>query len=51
MYPDRPPVWFKSYSMKDAYGLDDLSPQSMHQLADKMFYDDETYCKYWRFVI
>lgn len=50
-YPDRTPSWFKLYSMKDAYDLEDLTPQSIHQLADTMFKDEELYCKYWRYVL
>lgn len=48
--PDRTPVWFKSYSMKDAYGLDNLSPENIHQFVEQMFNDEEKYCLYWRFV-
>lgn len=47
-HPDIPPRWFRLYSMREAYDLDDLSPHSIHQLVDKMFNDQEMYCKYWR---
>ncbi|XP_012257111.2 sphingomyelin phosphodiesterase-like [Athalia rosae] len=34
--PDKNPVWFKSYSFKEEYELDDLSPTSMNDLVHRM---------------
>lgn len=43
------PNWFKSYSFKEAYNLEDLSKDSLNQLVNKMIKNSsilQTYHKY-----
>lgn len=33
--PDRPPKWFKEYSFREAFGVHDLSPDTLSKLANE----------------
>ncbi|CAG9841105.1 unnamed protein product [Diabrotica balteata] len=48
LYPDRSPAWKKLYSMKEAYDLPDLSPESFDVFADKLFNDTALMNLYYR---
>lgn len=39
LHPDRPPKWFKSHSFKEAYNLNDLSPDSLDGLVMRLAKD------------
>ncbi|XP_023015457.2 sphingomyelin phosphodiesterase 1 isoform X1 [Leptinotarsa decemlineata] len=49
--PEMTPRWFKLYSMKEAYGLDHLTPEKFDQLAVKMFRNNTLTELYWRFSV
>ena len=40
------PKWDLKYNYTSTYNLDDLSPQSMFDLSNKIFYDEETAKQY-----
>ncbi|XP_046446656.1 sphingomyelin phosphodiesterase-like [Daphnia pulex] len=42
------PVWFELYQAKQEYGLDDLSPQSMDTLFQRMVTDDALFQLYFK---
>ncbi|XP_022899980.2 sphingomyelin phosphodiesterase-like [Onthophagus taurus] len=46
--PELNPVWFKLYSFKEEYGVEDLSPASIRDLAIRMTEDHSIAQKYWR---
>lgn len=39
--PDQPPKWFKEYSFREAFGVDDLSPYSLSKLANVTWRNDK----------
>lgn len=41
LFPNRPPAWQKTYSFKEAYNLEDLSPKSMDGLVQRLGSDRE----------
>eukprot|EP01105_Mastigella_eilhardi_P005087 TRINITY_DN1686_c0_g1_i2.p2 TRINITY_DN1686_c0_g1~~TRINITY_DN1686_c0_g1_i2.p2 ORF type:complete len:110 (-),score=33.42 TRINITY_DN1686_c0_g1_i2:40-369(-) len=41
-------VWEKLYSIRDTYQLDDLSVDSMKALAQRLAYDDDTWCTFFK---
>ncbi|KAJ8919135.1 hypothetical protein NQ315_012120, partial [Exocentrus adspersus] len=51
LHPYRIPDWKKLYSMKDAYGLDNLNPISFNKVATDMFTNDTLFKQYWRFYV
>lgn len=44
------PVWFELYQAKQEYGLDDLSPQSMDALFQRMVTDDALFQLYFKYT-
>ena len=42
------PVWFELYGAKQEYGIDDLSPQSMDTLFQRMVTDDALFQLYFK---
>lgn len=40
--PQTPPAWYNMFDYKQTYGIDDLSPRSMKQLAKRILNDPET---------
>lgn len=44
------PVWFELYQAKQEYGLDDLSPQSMDTLFQRMVTDDALFQLYFKYT-
>lgn len=49
--PDVPPKWFKLYSFKEAYGVDDLSPNSLNELAERFARNKSLLDQYYRFKV
>ncbi|KAJ8965915.1 hypothetical protein NQ317_014103 [Molorchus minor] len=49
--PTKDPKWFKLYTMKDAYGLDKLSPENFNNVATEMFGNKTLFQLYWRFYV
>jgi sphingomyelin phosphodiesterase len=47
--PDQKPHWFKQYSFKEAFGLNDLSPASLDQLVHSMARDTNKLKQYWTY--
>lgn len=45
-HPDRAPVWEIHHSFKQAYGLKDVSPDSLAQLTSRLFNDKALAQKY-----
>lgn len=45
---DANPEWFKEYSFKGAYAVQDLSPASLDELAEKFANDPELLHMYWQ---
>lgn len=38
--PDQPPKWFKEYSFREAFGVDDLSPFALNKLVNSTWRND-----------
>ncbi|XP_072399673.1 sphingomyelin phosphodiesterase 1-like [Diabrotica undecimpunctata] len=49
--PNRSPKWKKLYSMKEAYGLPDLSPKSLDVLVDALFTNTTLMDNYWKYSV
>lgn len=48
--PDRPPKWFKEYSFREAFGVDDLSPYTLSKLVNETWrHDRQSLYKMWTF--
>lgn len=45
---DEIPEWFKEYTFKGAYGLQNLSPASLNELAEEFSNDPELLHMYWQ---
>uniref|UniRef100_A0AAR5P2U4 Sphingomyelin phosphodiesterase n=1 Tax=Dendroctonus ponderosae TaxID=77166 RepID=A0AAR5P2U4_DENPD len=50
-YSHRTPAWRRLYSLKEAYGLSDLSAESFDSLAQRMRSDHNLLDQYWRFFV
>ncbi|CAH1256030.1 unnamed protein product [Diabrotica balteata] len=42
------PVWYKSYSARDAYGMQSLAPEEWNKLIDKMAASDDCFDLFYR---
>lgn len=49
--PSTSPAWFKAYSFKEAFGLQDLSPASLDRLVNDMAASRALIRKYWEFKV
>nr|AYV99638.1 venom polypeptide [Dolopus genitalis] len=49
--PDKNPTWFKEYSFRQAYGINDLSPASLDKLLGTFSTDHELLKKYWEYKV
>jgi hypothetical protein len=47
-HPNRSPNWFKLYSFREHFGLEDLSFATMNKLMKAFGHLDESLMKYWR---
>lgn len=45
------PVWYKEYSFKGTYELDDLSPASLNKLLHSFAADDQRLKSYWEYKV
>lgn len=39
--PDKTPIWFKEYSFRDAFGVNDLKPKTLSDLVNNTFRNDK----------
>ncbi|KAJ8941450.1 hypothetical protein NQ318_016890 [Aromia moschata] len=51
LFSDFGPEWFRLYSMKEGYGLDDLSPASIDNLAKHFLTNTQLASRYWRYYV
>ena len=49
--PESKPKWVQSYSFKEAFNLDDLSPASMDSLVHRLAANKTELQKYWEFKV
>ncbi|XP_017783886.1 PREDICTED: uncharacterized protein LOC108567753 [Nicrophorus vespilloides] len=49
--PHQDPVWYKLYSFKQAYGVDNMEPQSLADLTVRMASDHNLLDEYFRFNV
>lgn len=49
--PDISPRWFKLYSFTEAYGVDDLSPSNLNELAERFARDKSLLEQYYRYTL
>ncbi|XP_018573184.1 sphingomyelin phosphodiesterase 1-like [Anoplophora glabripennis] len=50
-HPNRTPRWLKLYSMKNAYGLNNLSPKDINKAATSVSTNNASFNQYWRFYV
>lgn len=46
--PDQQPLWYKSYSFKEEYGISDLTYNSLHVWFSKLASDKDMLKRYYR---
>lgn len=50
-HPDRNPIWYKHYSFKEDFDLEDLSPASLDGLIQELAVDREKLTRYWQYKV
>lgn len=50
LFPNENPIWYKLYSFKDAYGMDNLHPSSFADLLNRMAQSKELMQQYYRYI-
>jgi sphingomyelin phosphodiesterase len=48
LHPHFPPRWYRLYKATEAFGIADLSPQSLHSFVQRMIYNATAFDTYYR---